>query len=233
MFFCRSVWQRLGLLARMTVAPPLSRNVVPVRQMSVGIPGGSATNVAYAVLCGGGLTAAVVYAYKTVNGDSERYNDRLAEMNLRPKEAAPAAEEAAPAADEAADEAAPAAEEVESPEEPAPVEAEVLAEVVAETAAGGGACSSRGSPGRVEAPAVEVAVVTEEAPPEADAEAVIEDVADAAPGVVEEVVAVEAADAVSDITSASMKLLASSEIAAASVAERRLMHARPIPRRPD
>jgi hypothetical protein len=35
--------------------------VVPVRQMSVGIPGGSATNVAYAVLCGGGLTAAVVY----------------------------------------------------------------------------------------------------------------------------------------------------------------------------
>ncbi|CAB1327367.1 unnamed protein product [Coregonus sp. 'balchen'] len=145
MFFCRSAWQKLGLLARMTVALPLSRNV---RQMSFGIPGGSSTNMAYFVLCGGGLTAAVVYAYKTVNGDSERYNDRLAEMNLRPK--GEAEEEAAP---EAAAEAV-----IEDVAEAAPV---VVEEVVAlEDVA--------------EAPAVEAAgedVVAETAPAAPEAEA--------------------------------------------------------------
>ncbi|MEQ2200974.1 hypothetical protein XENOCAPTIV_005689 [Xenoophorus captivus] len=48
-------------------------------------PGGS-SNLAYVVLCGGGLTAAVVYAYKTVNGDTERYEDRLANMSSKEKE---------------------------------------------------------------------------------------------------------------------------------------------------
>ncbi|TNM85395.1 hypothetical protein fugu_007666 [Takifugu bimaculatus] len=57
----------------------------PVRLMASGLPGGS-FNTTYFVLCGGGLTAALVYAYKTINSDTERYESRLA--------AAPAAEPA-------------------------------------------------------------------------------------------------------------------------------------------
>lgn len=38
----------------------LCLSAVPVRHMAFGVPGGS-TNMAYFVLCGGGLTAAVVY----------------------------------------------------------------------------------------------------------------------------------------------------------------------------
>nr|XP_019939368.1 PREDICTED: skin secretory protein xP2-like [Paralichthys olivaceus] len=75
--FCRRAWQRVGPLAR-KVLRPTSRNA-PVRHMAFGIPGGS-TNMTYFLLCGGGLTAAVVYAYKTVNGESERPEDKLADI---------------------------------------------------------------------------------------------------------------------------------------------------------
>nr|XP_061843828.1 protein MGARP-like [Nerophis lumbriciformis] len=87
--FCRRVWQRLGPGVLRVFTPTFSK--APVRHMALGVPGGS-TNMAYFVLCGGGLTAAVVYAYKTVNGDIERYEDRLANMASTAK----ADEEAAP-----------------------------------------------------------------------------------------------------------------------------------------
>ncbi|XP_018593367.1 protein MGARP-like [Scleropages formosus] len=54
--------------------------------MAYGLPGVSGQNVAYAILCGGSLTAALVYAYKTMISDGERFTDRLAEMNARPKD---------------------------------------------------------------------------------------------------------------------------------------------------
>ncbi|XP_053714003.1 uncharacterized protein LOC128754977 isoform X1 [Synchiropus splendidus] len=76
--FCRRVWQRVGPLARNLLEPKF-RTPAPVRCMAFSVPGGS-TNMTYFVLCGGGLTAAVVYAYKTVNNDSERYEERLAKM---------------------------------------------------------------------------------------------------------------------------------------------------------
>ncbi|MED6236582.1 hypothetical protein ATANTOWER_011299 [Ataeniobius toweri] len=81
MFF-RRAWQRVGPLARWLIKP-ISKTTAPVRHMAFG-PGGS-SNLAYVVLCGGGLTAAVVYAYKTVNGDTERYEDRLANMSSKEK----------------------------------------------------------------------------------------------------------------------------------------------------
>ncbi|KAG5848095.1 hypothetical protein ANANG_G00094760 [Anguilla anguilla] len=67
MFLCRTAWQRLGPLARKTVTP-LSKNVVPVRSMSFGIPGGSGQNIVYYIIGGGSLTAAAVYAYRTISG---------------------------------------------------------------------------------------------------------------------------------------------------------------------
>ncbi|KAM4595402.1 uncharacterized protein mgarpb [Fundulus diaphanus] len=113
--FCRRAWQRVGPLARWLLKP-ISRSTAPVRHMAFGVPGGS-SNMAYVVLCGGGLTAAVVYAYKTVNGDTERYEDRLANMST--KEKAEVTSEAAP----------PAVETTAAEEEPAPV-AEMTAESV-------------------------------------------------------------------------------------------------------
>lgn len=44
----------------------LCPSAAPVRHMAFGIPGGS-TNMTYFVLCGGGLTAAVVYVSITVS----------------------------------------------------------------------------------------------------------------------------------------------------------------------
>eukprot|EP00066_Takifugu_rubripes_P021447 XP_011610713.1 PREDICTED: uncharacterized protein LOC101068179 isoform X8 [Takifugu rubripes] len=87
--FCRRAWQRVAPLTRRTFEPA-TRNAVPARKMSFGVPGGS-FNTTYFVLCGGGLTAALVYAYKTINSDTERYENRLASMGSTAK-AAPAAE---------------------------------------------------------------------------------------------------------------------------------------------
>ncbi|XP_046907936.1 protein MGARP isoform X4 [Hypomesus transpacificus] len=83
MFFCRAAWQRFGPLARKT-AYRLSRDVVPRRQMS-SIPGGTGENIIYALLCGGAFAGSVTYAYSTVTSDHERFNDRVAEINARPK----------------------------------------------------------------------------------------------------------------------------------------------------
>ncbi|MEQ2249291.1 hypothetical protein ILYODFUR_027771 [Ilyodon furcidens] len=63
MFF-RRAWQRVGPLARWLIKP-ISKTTAPVRHLAFGIPGGS-SNLAYVVLCGGGVTAAVVYVSITV-----------------------------------------------------------------------------------------------------------------------------------------------------------------------
>ncbi|XP_016103216.1 protein MGARP-like isoform X1 [Sinocyclocheilus grahami] len=83
MMFCRVAWQRLAPLARKTLTP-FSNAVFPTRQMSFGLPA-SGTNIAYMVLGGSSLTAALVYAYKTINSDSARYNERIAQLEARSK----------------------------------------------------------------------------------------------------------------------------------------------------
>ncbi|XP_059409721.1 uncharacterized protein mgarpb [Carassius carassius] len=85
MMFCRAAWQRLAPLARKTLTP-LSNAVFPTRPMSFGLPA-SGTNMVYVVLGGSSLTAALVYAYKTINSDSARYNERIAQLEARPKRA--------------------------------------------------------------------------------------------------------------------------------------------------
>ncbi|XP_035505453.1 uncharacterized protein mgarpa isoform X3 [Scophthalmus maximus] len=83
MFSCRAAWQRCGPFAR-RAAYGLPRDVVQRRSMS-SLPGGSGENIVYALLCGGAFVASVAYTYSTVSSDAARYNDRLTEINARPK----------------------------------------------------------------------------------------------------------------------------------------------------
>uniref|UniRef100_A0A1A8Q4S3 Uncharacterized protein n=1 Tax=Nothobranchius pienaari TaxID=704102 RepID=A0A1A8Q4S3_9TELE len=83
MFSCRAAWQRCGLLAR-RAAHRLPQEAVQQRLMS-SVPGGSGENVLYTVLCGGALVGALSYAYVTVTSDRDRYNERVAEIQARPK----------------------------------------------------------------------------------------------------------------------------------------------------
>ncbi|XP_035600277.1 uncharacterized protein LOC118363482 isoform X8 [Oncorhynchus keta] len=85
MFLCRAAWQRYGPLAR-KVAQQLSRDVLPRRQMS-SVPGGTGDNIVYALLCGGAFAGAIAYTYSTVTTDHARFNDRVADINARPKTA--------------------------------------------------------------------------------------------------------------------------------------------------
>ncbi|XP_016410984.1 protein MGARP-like isoform X1 [Sinocyclocheilus rhinocerous] len=123
MMFCRATWQRLAPLARKTLTP-FGNAVFPTRQMSFGLPA-SGTNIAYVVLGGSSLTAALVYAYKTINSDSARYNERIAQLEARPKSEEGAVAEVASVAEAAAVVETTAAEVInaEAKQTPEPVEA--------------------------------------------------------------------------------------------------------------
>ncbi|XP_029296960.1 uncharacterized protein mgarpa isoform X5 [Cottoperca gobio] len=83
MFSCRAAWQRCGPLAR-RAAYRLPRDVVQRRPMS-SLPGGSGDNIVYTLLCGGVFVASVSYVYSTLSTDTSRYNDRIEELEARPK----------------------------------------------------------------------------------------------------------------------------------------------------
>ncbi|XP_028272874.1 protein MGARP isoform X6 [Parambassis ranga] len=83
MFSCRAAWQRCGPLAR-TAATRLPRDVMQRRPMS-SVPGGSGENIVYALLVGGAFAAGLSYAVHTVSTDKDRFNERIAEINARPK----------------------------------------------------------------------------------------------------------------------------------------------------
>ncbi|XP_029019423.1 fibrous sheath CABYR-binding protein isoform X2 [Betta splendens] len=210
--FCRRAWQRVGPLAWRSLNLPCRS--APVRHMSSGVPGGS-SNMTYFILCGGGLTAAVIYAYKSVNGDTGRYEDRLPDTDASAKTAAPATE-ATPA-----EEAAPAAEVISEPvfvpAEPVPVAAAELvlesapkeaADVASEVQVLEAAAEEAAPPveGALEVAAAEAAPVAMETPAEAHA--------------------AESTAPVVDLLTA-VKVLSGStvEIAAASVGEKSLVNA--------
>ncbi|XP_051557937.1 fibrous sheath CABYR-binding protein-like [Myxocyprinus asiaticus] len=225
MMYCRTAWQRLAPLASKTLSP-LSRNAVPTRQMSFGLPA-SGTNIAYMMLGGGSLTVALIYAYKTINSDSTRYNDRIAPIDARPKRVAVAVAEASPEAASAVE-----TEAVERSTIAETTVAEPIIEVVAAelTPAAAEASASEAFVASEEAPAellVAAAVEAEESIVEAVAPAIeepatplVEDVATEAP------VAETAAFHMSDLQS-TVKIIAGStaEIAAASVGDEHLVAA--------
>ncbi|KAK7137817.1 hypothetical protein R3I94_013458 [Phoxinus phoxinus] len=86
MFACRASWQRCGgPLARLSInRAHLFRDVVPRRLMS-SVPGGSADNILYGILCVGACAGSLTYVYRTVVSDKERFDDRINEIKARPK----------------------------------------------------------------------------------------------------------------------------------------------------
>ncbi|KAM9818782.1 uncharacterized protein mgarpb isoform 1-T1 [Syngnathus typhle] len=229
--FCRRVYQRLGPVAQRFFTPTCTK--APVRHMAFGVPGGS-TNMTYFVLCGGGLTAAVVYAYKTVIGDSERYEERLANMGSTTKGQLPPYTQKIEASAESAI-AAPESAPVEEPEGPVEVVtesvaassepvADITSEVIVETVT------------LEDVDVVSEVIATEdevEPPAEEEAPSVVAEAVSTPVEATDETAAEEAtaeapasAEALPDLLTA-VKILAGStvEIAAASVGESSLVRA--------
>ncbi|XP_051784207.1 protein MGARP isoform X2 [Erpetoichthys calabaricus] len=79
-----TAWQRVAPLVR---RPVFTRNVLSLRHMSSSqVPGSSGDNMMYILLTGGCCLGAGFYAYRTVTRDQARFNDRIEELNRRPKQ---------------------------------------------------------------------------------------------------------------------------------------------------
>ncbi|XP_077460682.1 uncharacterized protein mgarpb isoform X2 [Stigmatopora argus] len=209
--FCRRVFQRLGPMATKVFVPTFRK--APVRHMAMGVPGGS-SNMTYIVLCGGSLTAAVVYGYRTIIGDSERYEDRLANMGSAAKVEASSTEIEATTA------------------EPVPVEEPVLpVEVVAESLAEPTVDETTVEPHVENSTPEDVGALTEILAEEEAESAAVEEaptvVAEAAPApmTVEDTPAETSPKAATDLLTAVKILTGATELAAASVGESSLVRA--------
>ncbi|XP_034745293.1 apoptosis-inducing factor 1, mitochondrial isoform X7 [Etheostoma cragini] len=95
MLKCRTVWKKLAPLARAssTVCRQnvrrtglTSRRIPacgPVAHMSTGPAGGGRENQLYILLVGAAGVGGALYTYRTVKGDSQRYQDRIDEISSR------------------------------------------------------------------------------------------------------------------------------------------------------
>uniref|UniRef100_A0A667YCS1 Apoptosis-inducing factor 1, mitochondrial n=1 Tax=Myripristis murdjan TaxID=586833 RepID=A0A667YCS1_9TELE len=100
MLTCKTVWRKLAPLARASstvcrqnVGRAGLNNVrrpagSPVAHMSTGPAGGGGDNRLYVLLVGAACLGGGVYAYQTVKGDKQRYQERLSEIASRPNKAA-------------------------------------------------------------------------------------------------------------------------------------------------
>ncbi|TDH04752.1 hypothetical protein EPR50_G00136050 [Perca flavescens] len=150
MLKCRTVWKKLAPLARAssTVCRQNVRRTglnnsripacVPVAHMSTGPAGGGRENQLYILLVGAACVGGAIYTYRTVKGDSQRYQDRIDEISSRPykratEEPATLIQSEPPVIPEPEPEAAPSPEPqaAPSPEEPSPPapDAEVVAPI--------------------------------------------------------------------------------------------------------
>ncbi|XP_069556632.1 apoptosis-inducing factor 1, mitochondrial isoform X3 [Brachyistius frenatus] len=138
MLTCRSVWRKLAPLARPSsaVCRQSARRAglnngriptcVPAAHMSTGPAGGGADNVKYALMVGAACIGGLTYAYLTVKGDQQRYQERITEIASRSSKTAteePAPIQSEPPAAEVAETEAvsePEPEAAPSPEEPSP-----------------------------------------------------------------------------------------------------------------
>ncbi|XP_056141370.1 apoptosis-inducing factor 1, mitochondrial isoform X1 [Lampris incognitus] len=92
----KTVWKKLAPLARAssTVCRHNVRRaafnngrrqaLVPTAHMSTGPAGGGGENQLYILLVGAACLGGGVYAYRTIKGDQQRYQDRLSEIASRP-----------------------------------------------------------------------------------------------------------------------------------------------------
>lgn len=96
MLKCRTVWRKLAPLARAssTVCRQNVRRTgltngklpahVPLAHMSTGPTGGGRENQLYVLLVGAACVGGGIYAYRTVKGDKQRYQERIDEIASRP-----------------------------------------------------------------------------------------------------------------------------------------------------
>ncbi|XP_048043287.1 apoptosis-inducing factor 1, mitochondrial isoform X1 [Megalobrama amblycephala] len=139
MFKCKTVWNKLAPLARASSTLCLQNarksvlrhgrrlDMVQKAQMSSGPAGGSGENTLYYILVGATCLGAGVYAYRTVSGDKERFNERMIELASRPKQEPKAAEAVAEVVAESKEDAAAPLETIPEPS-PEPVISEPVAE---------------------------------------------------------------------------------------------------------
>ncbi|XP_041948191.1 apoptosis-inducing factor 1, mitochondrial isoform X4 [Alosa sapidissima] len=127
MLKCRTVWKKLAPLARnsstlchQNAKRAVLRNerrpgLLQRAQMSAGPSGGGGTdNTLYYVLVGATCLGGAVYAYSTLRGDKQRYQDRISEIASRPNKATQEQTEIQTAASEATKELAEEASEPQS-----------------------------------------------------------------------------------------------------------------------
>ncbi|XP_046876359.1 apoptosis-inducing factor 1, mitochondrial isoform X4 [Hypomesus transpacificus] len=142
MLKCRTMWRKLAPLTRAssTLCRQNTRRAVlnnerspvllPLARMSSEAPAGGNENKIYFLLVGAACLGGGIYAYRTIKGDKDRYNDRLEEIASRPNKSAPDQPEtylstespAEPAADTTeAPAEEPSATPVSEPPAPAPL----------------------------------------------------------------------------------------------------------------
>ncbi|XP_020340801.1 apoptosis-inducing factor 1, mitochondrial isoform X5 [Oncorhynchus kisutch] len=101
MWTCKNLWKKLAPLARSssTLCRQNARGVlfnnerrlplVPQAHMSSGTPGGGGDNNLYYLLVGATCVGGGFYAYRTIKGDKERYQERINEIASRPNKVVP------------------------------------------------------------------------------------------------------------------------------------------------
>ncbi|XP_024287152.1 apoptosis-inducing factor 1, mitochondrial isoform X5 [Oncorhynchus tshawytscha] len=101
MWTCKNLWKKLAPLARSssTLCRQNARGVlfnnerrlplVPQAHMSSGTPGSGGDNNLYYLLVGATCVGGGFYAYRTIKGDKERYQERINEIASRPNKVVP------------------------------------------------------------------------------------------------------------------------------------------------
>ncbi|CAB1316233.1 unnamed protein product [Coregonus sp. 'balchen'] len=153
MWTCKAMWKKLAPLARAssTVYRQNARRavlnnerglpLVPQAHMSSGTPGSGGDNNLYYLLVGATCVGGGFYAYRTIKGDKDRYQERIDEIASRPNKVVPeqpmtylTSEAPGEQAAETPQETSPDVAAVESEEPPATPEAEIAPEPVVEPA---------------------------------------------------------------------------------------------------
>nr|AKO73679.1 apoptosis-inducing factor [Ctenopharyngodon idella] len=174
MFKCKTVWNKLAPLARASSTLCLQNarksvlrhgrrlDMVQKAQMSSGPAGGSGENTLYYILVGATCLGAGVYAYRTVSGDKERYNERMIELASRPKQEPKAAEAVGEVVAESKEAADPEPDSAAVPFEPTAAQLDVPEHAPYLLIGGGTASFAAARSIRARDPGARVLIVTEE-----------------------------------------------------------------------
>ncbi|XP_051961672.1 apoptosis-inducing factor 1, mitochondrial isoform X3 [Xyrauchen texanus] len=174
MFKCKTVWNKLAPLvrasstrcvqnARRSVLRQERRlEMVQRAKMSSGATGGGGENTLYYVLVGATCLGTGVYAYRTISGDKERYNERMIEIASRPKQEPQAAEAVAKVVAESKEAAAPEPAPAAVPLEPTAASSEVPEHTPYLLIGGGTASFAAARSIRARDPGARVLIITEE-----------------------------------------------------------------------